>query len=157
MYRRILVGYDGTDGGRDALALARELRAPDGTVIAACVYPGSGRARGDGVDTQFSGAAARAVAEAPAQIGEDWLETRTVPGHSPAHGLHVLSEEVEADLVVVGSAKRGSSGQVRAGSTGDRLLNGSPCPVAVAPVGFETDARHRGRLRRVGRVPGCPP
>jgi nucleotide-binding universal stress UspA family protein len=147
MYRRILVGYDGTDGGRDALALARELRAPDGTVIAACVYPTSGRNSGNGAGTQLSDAAARAVAEAPAQIKEDWLETRTMPGHSPAHGLHVLSEEVEADLVVVGSAKRGSSGQVLAGSTGDRLLNGSPCAVAVAPLGFETEA---GAPRVVG-------
>jgi nucleotide-binding universal stress UspA family protein len=120
MYRKILVGYDGTAGGRDALALARVLRAPDGTVIAAAVHP----------------ADAPAVIELAEGTDQHWLEFRAVPGHSPAHGLHVLSEEIEPDLVVVGSSARGLTGQVHAGSTGERLLNGSPCAVAVAPAGF---------------------
>ena len=42
MYRRILVGYDGREPGRDALALAAALRCTDGVVIAACVYAVTG-------------------------------------------------------------------------------------------------------------------
>jgi nucleotide-binding universal stress UspA family protein len=140
MYRKILVGYDGTAAGRDALALARVLRAPDGAVIAACIHPASGRDSPKAVDTLFADAAAQIVAGARARVPEDWLEFRIAPGHSPAHGLHVLSEQIEPDLVIVGSAPNGSSGQVRASSTGQRLLNGSPCAVAVAPVGFEVEA-----------------
>jgi nucleotide-binding universal stress UspA family protein len=140
MYRTILVGYDGTEGGRDALALARILRAPDGVVIVACIHPTSGRAADKQLNTLLADAAAQTLAGARMQVREDWLEFRTAPGHSPAHGLHVLSEEVAADLVVVGSSSRGENGRVHAGSTGERLLNGSPCPVAVAPQGFATGA-----------------
>ena len=106
MYRKILVGYDGREAGRDALALAASLRAPDGVVVAACVYPG--HAGSESVETLLADAASQTVAEAHAQAdGGDWLQLRTVPGHSPAHGLHVFSEEIEADLVVVGSSNRG--------------------------------------------------
>lgn len=140
MYRTILVGYDGAEGGRDALALARILRAPDGVVIVACVHPTTGRAADKRLDTLLADAAAQTLIGARTQVQGDWLEFRTTPGYSPAHGLHVLSEEVEADLVVVGSSNRGERGRVHAGSTGERLLNGSPCPVAVAPQGFAAQA-----------------
>ena len=141
MYRKILVGYDGREAGRDALALAASLRAPDGAVVAACVYPGFGRVRSESVETLLADAASQTVAEAHAQAdGGDWLQLRTVPGHSPAHGLHVFSEEIEADLVVVGSSNRAERGRVQAGSTGERLLNGSPCPVAIAPAGYAAQA-----------------
>lgn len=140
MYRTILVGYDGTEGGRDALALARTLRAPDGAVIVACVHPTSGRAADERLYTLLADAAAQTLAAARTQVHEDWLEFRTTSGHSPAHGLHVLSEELAADLVVVGSSNRAERGRVQAGSTGERLLNGSPCPVAVAPQGFAAEA-----------------
>lgn len=49
--------------------------------------------------------------------------------------------------MVVGSSDRGDLGRVLAGSTGERLLNGSPSPVAVAPKGFASDA---GALRVIG-------
>ena len=141
MYRKILVGYDGREPGRDALALAAALRARDGVVIAACVYPGSGHVGSESVETLLADTASQTVAGAHAQAdGGDWLELRAVPGHTPAHGLHVFSEVVEADLVVVGSAHRSQHGRVHAGSTGDRLLNGSPCPVAIAPTGFAAQA-----------------
>lgn len=137
MYSRIVVGYDGRETGRDALALAIALRPPHGVVIATCVYPGSGEMRSESVETRLAGAAAETVAEAQEQAdGGDWLEVRTAPGNSAAHGLHVLSERVEADLVVVGSSEHAKRGRVQAGSTGERLLNGSPCPVAIAPAGF---------------------
>lgn len=140
MYDTILVGYDGREGGRDALALAKTLRAPDGVVIVACIHPTTGRAADRRLDTLLADAAAQIVAGARAEVHDDWLQFRAAPGHSAAHGLHVLSEEIDADLVVVGSSDDASAGKVRAGSTGERLLNGSPCPVAVAPAGFAADA-----------------
>lgn len=140
MYRTILVGYDGSEGGRDALALARTLRAPEGAVIVACVHPMSGRTDDKRLETLLAGAAAQTLIEARTQVHEDWLEFRTIAGHSPAHGLHVLSEEVAADLVVVGSSSTAEEGRLRAGSTGERLLNGSPCPVAVTPRAFAGEA-----------------
>jgi nucleotide-binding universal stress UspA family protein len=140
MYRKIVVGYDGGEPAKDALALAAHLRAEDGTVIAGCVYPATGRGRGQQLGWVMEDAARETLAETRKQIDADWLSLQPVPGHSSAHGLHVLTEEAEADLVVVGSSHRGEVGRVLAGSTGERLLNGSPCPVAVAPNGFASRA-----------------
>jgi nucleotide-binding universal stress UspA family protein len=147
MYRKILVGYDGREPSRDALALAAALRADDGVVIAACVFQAFGRAHDQAIETLLADAAAQTVAEARSQVADDWLKLRTAPGHSPAHGLHLYSEEIGADLVVVGSSGRAERGNVHAGRTGERLLNGSPCPVAVAPSGFAADG---GSPRVVG-------
>jgi nucleotide-binding universal stress UspA family protein len=141
MYRRIVVGYDGSEQAKDALALAAQLRAEDGVVIAGCVYPATGPGRGQQLESVMADAASETLAEARGQIDADWLSLQAVPGHSSAHGLHVLTEQAEADLVVVGSSHRGDIGRVLAGSTGERLLNGSPCPVAVAPRGFASRAQ----------------
>src|SRR5205807_9216122 len=75
-------------------------------------------------------------------------EYRVVAASSAAHGLHDLVEAEKAALVVVGSRSTGPDERLFAGSTANRLLSGSTCPVAVAPSGF----RHRAaaQLTRVG-------
>ena len=69
-------------------------------------------------------------------------------------------------LIVVGSTHTGRAGRVLPGSTAERLLHGSPCPVAVAPKGYRgarwPRARdHRVWLRRLAlcaaRARGRPP
>jgi nucleotide-binding universal stress UspA family protein len=62
-----------------------------------------------------------------------------LPGTSAAKSLHEAAEDHRAGLLVVGSTRRGTRGRVRAGSTAARLLSGSPCPVAVAPRGWERE------------------
>lgn len=142
MYRNIVVGYDGSDQGRDALALGALLRADDGTVTAACVYPDAGPGRGRQLELAMREAATKTGVQARADAGGEagWLETRPMPGHSPAHGLHNLAEQSGADLLVVGSSHRSGIGRTLAGSTGQRLLQGAPCPVTVAPKGFRDRA-----------------
>lgn len=66
---------------------------------------------------------------------------------SAAHVIHETAERVEAGLIVVGSTHRGPVGSATLGTTTDRVLNGAPCPVAVAPRGF--DDRGKG-ISRVG-------
>jgi nucleotide-binding universal stress UspA family protein len=63
-------------------------------------------------------------------------EFREVSAPSESRGLHELAERERAELVVVGSSHRGPLGRTYPGSTGDRLLQGSACPVAVAPRGL---------------------
>ena len=58
-------------------------------------------------------------------------------GTSAAKALHEAAEDRRAGLLVVGSSRRGARGRVLAGATAARLLSGSPCPVAVAPHGWE--------------------
>jgi nucleotide-binding universal stress UspA family protein len=52
-------------------------------------------------------------------------------------GLHVLARARQAGLIVVGSTGRSRVGRVFIGSTAERLIQGSPCPVAVAPHAYE--------------------
>ena len=54
---------------------------------------------------------------------------------SPARGLAGAVEELEPRLLVLGSSRRGRVGRVLPGSTAERLIHGSPCPVAVVPQG----------------------
>jgi nucleotide-binding universal stress UspA family protein len=79
--------------------------------------------------------AAPTAEAALAEVGE-WAESVALDSSSAARGLHDLAEHEQADLIVVGSCHRGRVGRVLAGSVGERLLQGAPCAVAIAPRGF---------------------
>ena len=156
MYRKILVGYDDSDQAKDALALGKQLADATGAeLVAAGVFqfdPIWG-----GYDPHFRNAEiefARKIEAAAKSVG---AEAEATPSSSPARGLHELAEEIEADLILVGSARRGRVGQILAGSVGVALLHGSPCAVGIAPNGYrdhsgEADRCGGGRLRRLGGV-----
>jgi nucleotide-binding universal stress UspA family protein len=74
------------------------------------------------------------------------VHTEAIPDMSPPRALHDRAERTAAALVVVGSTRRGPVGRVVPGSTGERLLHGSPCPVAIVPRGFADAAE----IQRVG-------
>ena len=87
---------------------------------------------------QDSDGAARAAARAP---------TATRPSRSrrsrirhPRTGCTSSPRSEDAGLIVVGSTHTGRAGRVLPGSTAERLLHGSPCPVAVAPKGYAHEA-----------------
>jgi nucleotide-binding universal stress UspA family protein len=157
MYRTILVGYDDTDSARDALALAGRLaQTEDAKVIAADVYSGDrylfpvpGYA-----DWMLSvkDVAVETVrgARKAASVGADHLELKTVAANSPAHGLQDLAEDLDVDMIVVGPSERSRLGQALLGTTGQRLLHGSPCPVSVAPAGFRQTGGPLGKVIAVG-------
>ena len=136
---RIVVGIDGTERGLDALGLARLLAAASGaTLVLAAVH---GLDLGDDPDVGMTpilreNAERRLDALEASPSGAGW-ERRVIGAGSPAHGLHDLAVDEAASLVVVGSSHRGALGRVLPGSVGERLLHGSPCPVAVAPRGYE--------------------
>lgn len=145
MFRQIVIGWDGTDQARDAVALARRLRAADGKAVALCVVPDAGPGRGaDWTDSVRSEALLKAE-EALAALDLDWLEASAVASGSAAQGIDAFAEGIAADLIVVGSSHHGKLGQVLAGSVGQRLLHGAPCTVATAPKGFR-EAPERARI-----------
>jgi nucleotide-binding universal stress UspA family protein len=145
MTRPILAGADGTDSGLDAVAFGARLAAAVHSPLAVvCVSPEqAGLAGAEAEDDVRRHAAAilgaaRAVATEVA--GSPPAEERTVVATSPARGLAELAEEEEVEAIVVGSTNRGAVGRVMSGSTAERLLHGTGCPVAVAPRGYR---RHR--------------
>lgn len=143
----ILVGFDGTDGARDALTFARRLAAVTGARLRlANAFP---------YDNLPSRVSSKALREALRADAESMLAEAdagaaprdAVPDVSPARALQHIAEETGASLVVVGSTHRGPVGRVVPGSTAERLLHGSPCPVAIVPQGYGAQERE---LKMIG-------
>jgi nucleotide-binding universal stress UspA family protein len=150
----ILVGVDKSGRSLDAIAFARQVAVASGaSVLVASTFPYDdhpGRVANLDYRQALENAAWQTVHRASAELealGEDRVRNAVVARHSPAHGLHDLAEKEHADLVVVGSSHVGVAGRVIPGSTGERLLHGAPCPVAIVPDGYRTSAHE---LRRVG-------
>jgi nucleotide-binding universal stress UspA family protein len=154
----VVVGFDGTASGEDALALARWFSRVLGVPpVVAVVHPSPAAISPARVDAEWVADRhrlaeqlvdeARKVLPAGGETGGS-PEYRIVASSSAPHGLHDLAEEVDAAVIVVGSRAEGPAERLFAGSTADRLLSGSPCPVAVAPSGVRN--RQPGALTRIG-------
>jgi nucleotide-binding universal stress UspA family protein len=142
MYRKVIVGYDGSESADDALALGKLIAEHSGAqLVVAGVFPLD--PLWGGSDSAFQEAEAeyaREIERAAESVGG---EAEAIPSSSAARGLRALAEETEADLIVVGSAHHGRAGQIFAGSVGMSLLHGSPCSVAIAPRSYSDDAERR--------------
>ena len=76
-------------------------------------------------------------------------EYRVVGSGSAAHGLADVAEAEDAAMIVLGSGSRGARRRISLGSTGERLLHGATCPVAVAPQGTREELADRP-VQRIG-------
>jgi nucleotide-binding universal stress UspA family protein len=152
----IVIGYDGTGSGDDALTLGAILsRATGYPPLVITVYPeenpiGMGR-----VDAEWV-AYMREHAEEISACGRRFLdergvevEFRVVGSGSAAHGLNDVAEAEGAKMIVLGSSPRGARRRISPGSTGERLLHGATCPVAVAPRGMREEPGDRP-IQRIG-------
>ena len=151
---RIIIGCDGSQESRDALAfgarMARQTRAHL-TLVAAFphLHPHAGweafeLALGRKSDPIF----ARARTELGPRAGGVPVHELPMGDGSTAALLSRVAEGESADLVVLGSTHRGPLTRALLGSTADRVIRSAPCPVAVVPRG-DADRRDGG-LRLVG-------
>jgi nucleotide-binding universal stress UspA family protein len=71
---------------------------------------------------------------------------RAVGSGSASHGLQDVAEELGASLIVLGSAQEPQRRHFAA-TTGDRVIAGAPCPVAIPPGGWrDRPAQELGRI-----------
>ena len=148
-FHTIIVGVDGRQGGRDALALAQRLRPVAGELVAVQAYACESYASGPADARYESERHAEVQATLADEIGRAGITAgaQAVLDGGPAHALHRAAEEERAALIVVGSSHRGPVGRVVAGDVASSTLHGSPCPVLVAPVRYAEDA---GPLATIG-------
>lgn len=135
MFHTVVIGVDGRDGGQDALALARTLAAPGGRLVAVHVFPyelDPSRGSLAGYENALREDATTAL---EGWVGDADVERRVVADVSAARALHHVARELDADLIVVGSAHRGAVGRVLLGDVSRSTLHGAECCVAVAPSG----------------------
>ena len=129
----IVVGYDGSDAARRALARVRDLEPRAARVLLVAVAPDL---RSAGLQSQLAGGtfdAARLTDEAFDLLeapNDSSVELRTMTG-DPAVVLVEVAREVAADLLVVG--RRGGDFVVRTllGSVAQRVVQQAPCDVLV--------------------------
>jgi nucleotide-binding universal stress UspA family protein len=131
-FEEIVVGFDGTERGHDALRLGELLAGTTGASLRVVrVFERAGREE-----------AASLSAEVDAVLGESVVEAEPLPlaGGSPARALHELAAtRPGVGLIVLGSTHRAGFGRVLPGSVARRLLHGAPCAIAVAPRGYVAD------------------
>jgi len=152
MTATIIVGVDDSPRSEDAIALARALADLAGAeVLAVCAFPYD-----DDPEAHFNLAMRPPLQELADKTLEKLCEPLTndarvrrlaVADLSPARALERVAHEEDAALIVVGSSHAGRHTRLHPGSTAQRLLQGSPCPVALAPLGYRL--RPHVELRRV--------
>jgi nucleotide-binding universal stress UspA family protein len=147
MFSNLVVGVDGREGGHAAVALAKQLSAPNAELILANFYGGEAKPTGGGPG----------VAQSPRNESERMLirerraagvdaRLRTLPGVEVGKGLARLAARHGADLVVVASCHHGMLGRVFLGNDASAALDHASCPVAIAPQGYTCSRR----LSRIG-------
>ena len=149
MFKEVLVGIDGTPHGRDAIALARQLTDAQAQLTLVHVHwrrLWSGRPV---AADYFEAETAHSwhLLEREKEASGISAELASVFATSPGRGLHLEAEQRQADLIVVGSSRRGFLGRAVLGDDARAAINGASCAVAIAPHGF---ADERRRLDRIG-------
>ena len=140
----IIVAVDGSRRDADALGLAGRLRGVlDAAIVVAHAHP-YGRFEAmlaEDENEELLRTVTDRVWEQVAEAGDAGDVTmRMLADTSPARALHELARAEEAVLLVAGASERGRVGLVAPGSTSERIVQGSPCPVAVAPAGYARSA-----------------
>jgi nucleotide-binding universal stress UspA family protein len=149
MYLNVLVGIDAEEGGRDAIALAGELVAAGGKITLGHIHAGYPM-MGHGASPEFEAAAREQAVEVLKHAGERAgivADLRAAASASVGRGLHVMADTLNADLLVVGSTRRGVVGRVLLGDETAAALDGASCAVVVAPAGY---ALHPRVMREIG-------
>ena len=143
MFKHIVVGVDGREGGRAAVALARLLVAVGGTLtLAYVVAPDADAYRGTSGAPEASGER-RAEALLEAVRAETGVEAnlRWYEASSVGRGLHELCEVLGADLLVLVLT--------RAAHAIERGAEAAACSSAEIPAGvLDTNADSALRRRR---------
>ncbi len=134
----VLVGLDGSAGGRDALELGRVLASIRGArpIVAVPEFePMSSEAR--------------------AVLGDPQVKIDPIGILAPARMLLECARRENAGTLVVGSTRRGKVGRALLGSVGGQVLHRAPCEVLVAPRGYASE-RHQGFAKIAVAVDGTP-
>jgi nucleotide-binding universal stress UspA family protein len=141
MFKQIVVGVDEHEGGRDAIALARHLLAPDGELSLAHVPAHDGHGyRGPSAAYEAAGWTNTAkLLEKVRDEADLEAHLRWQVSGSVGRGLHELCELIGADLLAVGSSRRGLLGRVLLGDDAQAALNGAPCAIAIAPTCYSRE------------------
>ncbi len=150
MFRTIIVGVDGRTGDPDAIALAQGLADPGATLVLTGVVdsgPIASRAANLDYDRVMRDDFAAVTRRLSETLTHGSAQTEVITAGSVAHGLLVAADRRHADLIVVGSSRRGGLGRLMVGDDARATVGIADRPVAVAPADY---AKHRGAIALIG-------
>jgi nucleotide-binding universal stress UspA family protein len=139
---RIVVGVDGSEGSRRALAWALDHAQSSGADTVRCVHAYDPPLAWIDVGTEYADAIVEyATQQASAQLAAVLADAAIPPGVTvercvqQGSAADVLVESArDADLLVVGSRGRGGFAGLLLGSVSQRCAERAPCPVVVVPT-----------------------
>lgn len=148
--KRLLIGFDGSGGADDAVALAGRLAdRPGAAALLVNVLPaGSLPIAYQLLGNEDSPEWRDFFREPEGALDGIATEHRTYLGGSPAKVLNDVAESERIDVAVVGSPHRGAVGRAVLGSVAEALLHGATVAVVAAPRGY-AGASHEGFARFV--------
>lgn len=160
--RNLVVAYTATDTGRDALNLGIAMARTSGahlnlvTVVPqdniyAAVYP-SDRGHMPIIQEQVREWLEQAQASLPSDISSS---IHTITDSSDAAGLLTATQQLNGSAIVLGGRRGGLLRRFRLGTTATTLLHSSPVPVALAPGGYQNQAKLSGFTAMFGARPGA--
>src|SRR4051812_44648779 len=147
MYQNILLAFDGSPDGREALAQAESLASTCGATIhlLAIIDPS---------ENMLIVEAMPAIADNQAFVIQSVLDegvkrlrgagcsaTNELKFGNPAEQIVSSAAEINADLIVVGHRNQGTLARWLNGSVGESIVHHPPCSVLIA-VRSEQKARH---------------
>jgi nucleotide-binding universal stress UspA family protein len=140
MFRRILVGFDGSKGAHQALRAGITLAAAaDGEVAVLIVLStGHGESEEDrkaSFDAEAEALRATAEHELLTRRGEPRHFVHVIAGERPAAALALYAAEHGFDLLVVGRHGRDRAVRRGLGSVARALAETSPCPLLLVGDG----------------------
>lgn len=138
MYQRILVAYDGSADGREALAQAKKLASASRATVRllAIIDPSDNMLVVEGMS--FISDNERFVLQSVLDAGVKRLQgvgctaTNDLRYGNPAEQIILSAREMNADLIVIGHRDQGTLARWLNSSVGASVLHHPPCSVLVA-------------------------
>jgi nucleotide-binding universal stress UspA family protein len=131
---KIIISYDGTNNEDDAITLGRLFARAGARPVLAYVRhtqePEADR------EKLVQGQAAELLEKGAGLFGSGEIDREVVEDRSTPEGLRALAEKIDADAVVFCSDSHTAPGRVSIGNSAQRLLEGGPLAVAIAPAGL---------------------
>jgi nucleotide-binding universal stress UspA family protein len=150
MALKIIASYDGTANEDDALALTGLFARAGAEVSLAYVRhthePDKDR------ETLVEDEAQALLERGAELLGVPAAGMYAVTDRSTPEGLRVLAQKIGAHAIVFCSDSHTAKGHVTIGNSAERLLEGGPVAIAIAPAGLATDGAHTGVQKIVAVV-----
>jgi nucleotide-binding universal stress UspA family protein len=144
MATKVIVSYDGTANEDDAIAFGSLLHRAGAEVSLGYVRH---------TDEAVSDEEAQEVLDRGATLLDgEFVSRHAVTDRSTPDGLQALATQIGAQAVVFCSDSHTAPGHITIGNSAQRLLEGGPVAVGIAPAGMADTDGDRARVRRIVSV-----